>query len=109
MRADLGGLEPLSELGDRRPAAAPWRPGSCSDLCPTFVVQGATAASGRASRRVACRCGNSYARRTFCLCSGWTEGAQKVDKQTKHEVLIVMLASLVPIPLLTGAVVLILH
>ena len=32
-----------------------------------------------------------------------------MDKQTKHEVLIVTLASLAPIPLLTAAVALILH
>jgi hypothetical protein len=32
-----------------------------------------------------------------------------MDKQTKHEVLVVTLASLAPIPLLTTAVALILH
>ena len=32
-----------------------------------------------------------------------------MDKQTKHEVLIVTFASLAPIPLLTGVIALILH
>jgi hypothetical protein len=36
-------------------------------------------------------------------------GDAKMDRQTQHEVLIVTLASLAPIPLLTEAVALILH